>query len=250
MELSRIGIMNCEPWDCITSSQSQKPICSDAPPLLLASRIACLISIPYSLPEAERGEVAWAPVYSRHLCAFSVAVRAMNSALRGLAEVLTTTMYLSKYSDCNISEFAGLTPLLPFGDIPSTIGGLLLHYVLVFPRDYESNCQTRQQRCDYLQAEVPRDPGPAAAAAARDGRSPFHALFLLNALRVLNARLEEAETEEPNGAIKSMGITEDVVHATLCMMCEKWHDHLDAPLPLDEHKQWVLPPNLQLAQKR
>lgn len=236
-ELVRVDIINSTPFQYVIPSTPDKGILApddeeEPAEVLLASRIACLISIPYLGDPAE--DFKWAPVYSRHLCAFSVMVRAMNRDLRELMEVITASVFLSGYSNCQLSEFAELTPLLPFDNVPSSIGGLLLHYVLVFPPDYELNCNTPQERCDYLQSKFTAIPD-LPTQLRRVMEFTFQALFLVNAYR----------TRDPFTVSSESLRSTPVVVDTLNLLYEKWVDHLEGPPPTDVHGLWVPPSQME-----
>ncbi|CCW70294.1 unnamed protein product [Phytomonas sp. Hart1] len=229
-ELLRVNILNCTPCRYVSFNNDDKAEgqeeAEDAGEVLLASRIACLISIPY-LDDSPDGNFEWAPVYSRHICALSVMVRAMNRDLRELMEVITASVFLSGCSDCHISEYDRFIPLLPFGDVPSSIGGLLLHYVLVFPADYESNCNTPKERCDHLQSKFKAIPD-VATQLRKVMNFTFHALFLLIAYRFHDSSIVTVQ------ALLNTTVVED----TLNLLYEKWVLHLDGPPPTDIHNLW------------
>ncbi|CCW62994.1 unnamed protein product [Phytomonas sp. EM1] len=230
-ELLRVNILNCVPcrYICFNADEAEaegQDEAEDAGEVLLASRIACLISIPY-LDDSPDGNFEWAPVYSRHICGFSVMVRAMNRDLRELMEVITASVFLSGCSNCHINEYDRFIPLLPFSDVPSSIGGLLLHYVLVFPADYESNCNTPKERCDHLQSKFKAIPD-IATQLRKIMNFTFHALFLLIAYRYHDASIVTSPAL----------LNTTVVVDTLNLLYEKWVLHLDGPPPTDIHNLW------------
>lgn len=244
-EMARIRLLNAEPCTYIVadSESNATPFVrdhEDAKEVLLASRIACLISIPYLDSGFDRDDnlFEWAPVYSRHLCTFSVIVRAMNRDLRELVEVIATTVFVSGHSQCSLGDFTSLITYLPFGDIPSTIGALLLHYVLVFPPDYENRCSTPKERCDFLQSKFKNIPN-VSEQLRTVMTFVFHALYFLNAYRTVIGEEENSLSPELL-QIGSTSDTMDIIDETLKLMHEKWGQHLEGPAPTDVHNLWPL----------
>lgn len=236
-ELVRVRIINSNPCRYINPANQQVEISMDDQDtnsdsrVLLASRIACLVKLPYRRA-SENLPFVWAPVYSRHLCAFTVMVRAMCRCLRELVEVITSTVFLSGNSSCSLQDFAEFASILPFGDVPSTIGGLLLHYVLVFPSDYQASLTTREERIEYLQGKFRDIP---------DLADHLHLVmsFTLQALYLINAyKLNDKET-----IVAKDQLTGTIVEDTIEMMWEKWRDHIDDNPPGDIHN--LYPPQHQ-----
>lgn len=227
-EMIRVNVLNTKKSTYVFTRNNMNTPEVDGPgdvvEVLLASRIACLVSIPYLDPS---DTFEWAPVYSRHLCAFSVMTRSVNRHLRELMEVITASVFLSNQSDCSLADFTTLTSLLPFEDVPSAIGGLLLHYVLVFPADYESGCETRQARCEHLQLKFKAMPN-VAVQLEKVMSFTFYALFLLNAYR----------QHDPKCVSSLNLVRTDVVIDTLGLLYDKWLQHLDSPPPEDIHGLW------------
>lgn len=242
-ELLRVSTINPTPFICADSMQRQMnaidsaegdlaegdlteadPAEADPPEVLLATRIACLVSIPYQQQTAEGDTFEWAPVYSRQLCAFTVMARVMNRSLRVLTEAIAAAQFLTGFSDCSLEDYESMSTLLPFGDVPSSLGGLLLHYVLVFPPDYEANCQTPEDRCRLLETRFKAIPN-MQTQLRRVMEFTFHALYLLNVYIV----------QDPS-IVCSVALKEtDVVANALNLLREKWEQHLDGPPPEDVH---------------
>ncbi|ESL09980.1 hypothetical protein TRSC58_02293 [Trypanosoma rangeli SC58] len=228
-EVLRVGIISSLPCRYIdpagpqlaNSMENQEANCD--PRVLLASRIGCLISVPYRR-ESEDLPFIWAPVYSRHLCAFTVMVRAMCRCLRELVEVIATTVFLAGNSSCSLLDFASYSFLLPFGEVPSAIGGLLLHYVLVFPSDYQVNLMTRQERLEYLQEKF-RDIPDLGKHLRVVMTFTLQALYLINAYKVRD-----------KGTVVPQHLLEDnTLECTIHLLWEKWYDHIDDDPPQDIH---------------
>ncbi|RNF01434.1 hypothetical protein TraAM80_07101 [Trypanosoma rangeli] len=228
-EVLRVGIISSLPCRYIDPADPQQEISMENqeancdPRVLLASRIGCLISVPYRR-ESEDLPFIWAPVYSRHLCAFTVMVRAMCRCLRDLVEVIATTVFLAGNSSCSLPEFASYSFLLPFGEVPSAIGGLLLHYVLVFPSDYQVNLITRQERLEYLQEKF-RDIPDLGKHLRVVMTFTLQALYLINAYKVRD-----------KGTVVPQHLLEDnTLECTIHLLWEKWYDHIDDNPPQDIH---------------
>ncbi|PWV20305.1 hypothetical protein C3747_7g318 [Trypanosoma cruzi] len=228
-EILRVGIIGSLPCRYIDPADPQLAISMENqesncdPRVLLASRIGCLINLPYRR-ETEDLPFIWAPVYSRHLCAFTVMVRAMCRCLRELVEVIATTVFLAGNSSCSLVDFSSFAFLLPFGEIPSAIGGLLLHYVLVFPSDYQVNLTTRQERLEYLQEKF-RDIPDLAVHLRMVMTFTLQALYLINAYKVSD-----------KGTVVPQHLLEDnTVECTIQLLWEKWYDHIDDDPPQDIH---------------
>ncbi|KAG8341458.1 hypothetical protein TRVL_07713 [Trypanosoma vivax] len=232
-ELIRVGIISSMPCRYINPANQQEAVpledqddnCDAR--VLLASRIACLVTLPYHR-SSEDLPFVWAPVYSRHLCAFTVMVRAMCRSLRELVEVIATTVFLTGNSDCGLEDFAKFSAILPFGDVPSTVGGLLLHYVLVFPSDYQNGLTTAQQRIEYLQGKFRDVP---------DLAKHLHIVmsFTLQALYLVNAyALTDREDIAPKDLLNGSTVAE-----TIQMLWGKWRDHIDDHPPQDIHNLYT-----------
>ncbi|KAK7200123.1 Temperature dependent protein affecting M2 dsRNA replication [Novymonas esmeraldas] len=210
--------------DSLEQNQDEDGAPTDPPEVLLVTRIACLISVPYQEQADDSSTFEWAPVYSRQLCAFTVMSRVMNRSLRVLTEALAAALFLSGYSDCSLSDYDSMIPLLPFGDVPSSLGGLLLHYVLVFPPDYEENCQTPEARCRLLATRFKAIPN-IQTQLRRVMEFTFHALYLLNGYTLC----------EPGVVSSRELLMTSVVEDALNLLHEKWMLHLDGPAPQDVH---------------
>ncbi|KAG5506089.1 hypothetical protein GH5_05771 [Leishmania sp. Ghana 2012 LV757] len=226
-ELVRVSTINSIAFtfaDSIEVQHDEDAALVDPPEVLLATRIACLVSVPYHEKVDEESEFEWAPVYSRQLCAFTVMSRVMNRSLRVLTEAIAAALFLSGFSDCSLEDYDSLTPLLPFGDVPSSLGGLLLHYVLVFPPDYEANCQTPEERCRLLETKFKAIPN-IQAQLRRVMEFTFHALYLLNVYIL----------RDPSIVSSPELVETDVVANALNLLHEKWVLHLDGPAPEDVH---------------
>ncbi|KPI83054.1 hypothetical protein ABL78_7928 [Leptomonas seymouri] len=227
-ELLRVGTINPCPFTCADSMREQMDDMDEAeadpPEVLLATRIACLVSIPYQEQMGEDDIFEWAPVYSRQLCAFTVMARVMNSSLRVLTEAIAAAQFLTGFSDCLLEDYESMSTLLPFGDVPSSLGGLLLHYVLVFPPDYEANCQTPEERCRLLETKFKAIPN-LQTQLRRVMEFTFHALYMLNVYIM-----------KDSSVVTSLKLIEtDVVANALNLLHEKWEQHLDSPAPEDVH---------------
>ncbi|KAG5505723.1 hypothetical protein JKF63_05058 [Porcisia hertigi] len=230
-ELVRVSTINSIAFtyaDRGDSPSSEDGALADPPEVLLATRIACLVSVPYPQQVDEKSPFEWAPVYSRQLCAFTVMSRVMNRSLRVLTEAIAAALFLSGFSDCSLEDYNSMTPLLPFGDVPSSLGGLLLHYVLVFPPDYEANCQTPEERCHLLETKFKAIPD-IQTQLRRVMEFTFHALYLLNVYILRDPSI-----------VSSVELVEtDVVANALNLLHEKWVLHLDGPAPVDVHGYFV-----------
>ncbi|KAH9597520.1 Temperature dependent protein affecting M2 dsRNA replication [Trypanosoma melophagium] len=228
-ELLRVGIIGSLPCRYINPVNQKEAIPMEGQEansdsrVLLASRIACLVTLPYRRPSEDLPFI-WAPVYSRHLCAFTVMVRAMCRCLRELVEVITTTVFLSGSSSCSLSELASFSSLLPFGDVPSAIGGLLLHYVLVFPADYQANLTTREERIEYLQQKF-RDIPDLGLHLRTVMTFTLRALYLINAYSV----------SDKGAVLPNDLLNDNRIEHTIELMWEKWADHFDDDPPEDIH---------------
>lgn len=226
-ELVRVSTINSIAFtfaDTIELQHDEDGALADPPEVLLATRIACLVSVPYQQKTDEESDFEWAPVYSRQLCAFTVMSRVMNRSLRVLTEAIAAALFLSGFSDCSLEEYDRMTPLLPFGDVPSSLGGLLLHYVLVFPPDYEANCQTPEERCRLLETKFKAIPN-IQTQLRRVMEFTFHALYLLNVYIL----------RDPSIVSSPELVETDVVANALNLLHEKWALHLDGPAPEDVH---------------
>ncbi|KPA78217.1 hypothetical protein ABB37_06378 [Leptomonas pyrrhocoris] len=224
-ELLRVTAINSNPFTFADSMQKEEDeVEADPPEVLLTTRIACLVSIPYQEQAGEEDTFEWAPVYSRQLCAFTVMSRVMNRSLRVLTEAIAAAQFLTGFSDCSLEDYESMSTLLPFGDVPSSLGGLLLHYVLVFPPDYEANCQTPEERCRLLETKFKAIPN-LQTQLRRVMEFTFHALYLLNVYIVKDPSI-----------VRSPELVEtDVVSNALNLLHEKWEQHLDGPAPEDVH---------------
>ncbi|GET88318.1 hypothetical protein, conserved [Leishmania tarentolae] len=226
-ELVRVSTINSMAFtfaDTIEAQHDEDAALADPPEVLLATRIACLVSVPYHQKTEEESEFEWAPVYSRQLCAFTVMSRVMNRSLRVLTETIAAALFLSGFSDCTLEDYDSMAPLLPFGDVPSSLGGLLLHYVLVFPPDYEANCQTPEERCRLLETKFKAIPN-IQVQLRRVMEFTFHALYLLNVYIL----------RDPSIVSSPELVETDVVANALNLLHEKWVLHLDGPAPEDVH---------------
>ncbi|AYU78551.1 Temperature_dependent_protein_affecting_M2_dsRNA_replication_-_putative [Leishmania infantum] len=226
-ELVRVSTINSIAFtfaDTIELQHDEDGALADPPEVLLATRIACLVSVPYEQKTDEESEFEWAPVYSRQLCAFTVMSRVMNRSLRVLTEAIAAALFLSGFSDCSLEDYDSMTPLLPFGDVPGSLGGLLLHYVLVFPPDYEANCQTPEERCRLLETKFKAIPN-IQTQLRRVMEFTFHALYLLNVYIL----------RDPSIVSSPELVETDVVANALNLLHEKWVLHLDGPAPEDVH---------------
>lgn len=95
----------------------------------------------------------WAPLYSPQLSAFFGVATTLSREMRDMAKCLISAMFLKGVSSCSLREFASFTEadVFPFSKAPmNCIGGLLLHYVLVFPDDYLQGCDTPDKRIHLL----------------------------------------------------------------------------------------------------
>jgi hypothetical protein len=230
-ELLRVNTINPNPFTCADSMQQQGDdtnpgsiVDADPPEVLLATRIACLVSVPYQEQASEEDVFEWAPVYSRQLCAFTVMARVMNRSLRVLTEAIAAAQFLTGFSDCSLEDYESMSTLLPFGDVPSSLGGLLLHYVLVFPPDYEANCQTPEDRCRLLETRFKAIPN-MQTQLRRVMEFTFQALYLLNVYIL----------KDPSIVCSPELLQTNVVADALNLLHEKWEQHLDGPAPEDVH---------------
>lgn len=215
----------------------------EQPAVLLLSRIACLLSVPYTYrygeneptstmeraavirhgPYAQLGtkpvryrQMDWAPVYSRHLCAFAVIARSVSRGLREMVENIASALYLNRASSCSLEEFASLFPVLPFTHPRNFVGGLLLHYVLVFPDDYQANCTTPQSRLALLSERFSFVPD-VSVQLKRVMEFTFSSLFLLKAFTSNGEQLVDADS----GNVGSLSLIDRCVE----LLTSKWELH-------------------------
>lgn len=135
----------------------------------------------------------WAPLYSPQLCAFFGMATTLCRDMREMTKCLIASMFLKGVSSCSLAEFGTFTAedIFPFSSVPmNTIGGLLLHYVLVFPDDYQNECDTPESRIAFL-SNTFAGIANLSVQLERVMRFTFEALYLLRAYYYGTSMLKE-----------------------------------------------------------